>query len=125
MKAVRDALAKATASTSGLQVAVTGAAAATTDSGNETETGLLLSAVIIVGIALDPGAFLGRPRFTASHRRRCSGVSGRSFSGVMLRASRSKASKSFSSVFVLLVAMLISSACEGVSSCAASVPSRG
>ncbi|GAA2515822.1 MMPL family transporter [Winogradskya humida] len=52
VKAVRDALDKATASTSGLQVAVTGAAAATTDSGNETETGLLLSAVIIVGIVL-------------------------------------------------------------------------
>jgi hypothetical protein len=52
-----------------------------------------------VGTALVPGAFFGRPRFAASHRARCAGVRGRSFSGVILRASRSNASKSFSSVF--------------------------
>jgi RND superfamily putative drug exporter len=51
VKAVRQSLATSTAS-SGLQVAVTGGAASTADSGNETQTGLLLTAVLIVAIVL-------------------------------------------------------------------------
>ncbi|GAB1639972.1 MMPL family transporter [Krasilnikovia sp. MM14-A1259] len=51
VKAVRDSL-KTTTGSSGLQVAVTGGAASTADSGQETQTGLLLTAVIVVGIVL-------------------------------------------------------------------------
>jgi RND superfamily putative drug exporter len=51
VKAVRQTLDTATAS-SGLQVAVTGGAASTADSGTETQTGLLLTAVVIVAVVL-------------------------------------------------------------------------
>ncbi|AGL16015.1 MMPL family transporter [Actinoplanes sp. N902-109] len=52
VKAVRDAVGKAAGSAQGLTVAVTGAAASTADSGENTETDLLLTGVVIVGVVL-------------------------------------------------------------------------